>query len=88
MRVVSCIDLTTLAGDDTKTNITRLCYKAAKPIREDLLKLLKLGKRGTCFQYFALELLYSVGLLQSWMTMCASMSRIASLVGCRLGGHG
>ncbi|KAK2162338.1 hypothetical protein LSH36_100g06000 [Paralvinella palmiformis] len=44
MRVVSCIDLTTLAGDDTKTNVTRLCYKAAKPIREDLLKLLKLNK--------------------------------------------
>lgn len=51
MRVVSCIDLTTLAGDDTKTNVTRLCYKAAKPIREDLLKLLKLNKHGTHFEY-------------------------------------
>jgi len=32
MRAVSCIDLTTLAGDDTKCNVRRLCYKAATPL--------------------------------------------------------
>ncbi|KAL8573573.1 hypothetical protein ACOMHN_047843 [Nucella lapillus] len=38
LRAVTCIDLTTLAGDDTPVNISRLCYKAAHPIRADLLK--------------------------------------------------
>ncbi|XP_076467311.1 deoxyribose-phosphate aldolase-like [Babylonia areolata] len=38
LRAVTCIDLTTLAGDDTPTNVSRLCYKAAHPIRSDLLK--------------------------------------------------
>ena len=56
MRVVSCIDLTTLAGDDTTTNVVRLCYKAAKPIREDLLKSLKLQKRGMHSEHFPLGL--------------------------------
>lgn len=30
LKVVSVIDLTTLAGDDTKTNVTRLCVKVTK----------------------------------------------------------
>jgi deoxyribose-phosphate aldolase len=34
---VQCIDLTTLAGDDTETNVNRLCFKAALPIREDII---------------------------------------------------
>ncbi|KAJ8930703.1 hypothetical protein NQ314_016468 [Rhamnusium bicolor] len=37
LKAVTCIDLTTLAGDDTHSNIARLCFKAAKPIAEDLL---------------------------------------------------
>ena len=36
-RALSCIDLTTLAGDDTDVNVQRLCLKAAKPIRPDIL---------------------------------------------------
>ena len=35
------IDLTTLAGDDTFTNVQRLCHKAAIPVRQDLIE--KLG---------------------------------------------
>ena len=31
------IDLTTLAGDDTRGNVLRLCEKAKNPVREDLL---------------------------------------------------
>ena len=42
LRVVSCIDLTTLSGDDTATNIQRLCYKAASPIRQDLIKAMQI----------------------------------------------
>lgn len=37
LRAVSCIDLTTLSGDDTSSNVQRLCYKAKQPVRPDLL---------------------------------------------------
>ncbi len=38
LKAISCIDLTTLAGDDTKGNVTRLCAKAKMPVRMDLLE--------------------------------------------------
>jgi deoxyribose-phosphate aldolase len=41
LRAVTCIDLTTLSGDDTETNVKRLCFKAKNPIRRDILE--KLG---------------------------------------------
>ena len=37
LRAITCIDLTTLAGDDTDGNVSRLCAKARKPVREDIL---------------------------------------------------
>ncbi len=37
LRAVSCIDLTTLAGDDTPGNVRRLCAKAQNPVRRDIL---------------------------------------------------
>lgn len=37
LKAVSMIDLTTLAGDDTRGNVMRLCEKAKNPVREDLL---------------------------------------------------
>ncbi len=40
LRAVSCIDLTTLAGDDTAGNVHRLCAKALSPVRTDLLESL------------------------------------------------
>ncbi len=40
LRAVSCIDLTTLAGDDTRGNVFRLCAKARQPVRRDLLEAL------------------------------------------------
>ena len=39
-RAVTCIDLTTLAGDDTVRRVARLCAKARQPVRSDLLKAL------------------------------------------------
>ena len=39
LKAVTCIDLTTLAGDDTETNTARLCLKAARPVRKDLLQV-------------------------------------------------
>lgn len=40
LKAISMIDLTTLAGDDTRGNVIRLCEKAKNPVREDLLKQL------------------------------------------------
>jgi len=40
LKAVSCIDLTTLAGDDTPGRVRRLCAKARQPVRADLLEAL------------------------------------------------
>ena len=42
LKALSCIDLTTLAGDDTKSNVQRLCAKAKSPVRQDLLKAMEM----------------------------------------------
>ena len=41
-RAISCIDLTTLAGDDTQGRVKRLCAKAMQPVRADLLEAIGL----------------------------------------------
>ncbi|KAJ8373623.1 hypothetical protein SKAU_G00042030 [Synaphobranchus kaupii] len=46
LRAVTCIDLTTLAGDDTPSNVHRLCLKATQPVRYDLLKELDMHDKG------------------------------------------
>ncbi|KAM5172685.1 deoxyribose-phosphate aldolase [Mantella aurantiaca] len=46
LKAVTCIDLTTLSGDDTPSNIHRLCFKAKHPIREDLLQSVKMEDVG------------------------------------------
>lgn len=38
LKALSCIDLTTLAGDDTPGRVKRLCAKAANPVRHDILE--------------------------------------------------
>ncbi|TNF20036.1 MAG: deoxyribose-phosphate aldolase [Rhodobacteraceae bacterium] len=43
-RAISCIDLTTLAGDDTEGRVRRLCAKARQPVRADILQ--ELGMEG------------------------------------------
>ncbi len=40
LKAISCIDLTTLSGDDTPGNVQRLCAKARQPVRMDLLEAL------------------------------------------------
>ena len=37
LKALSCIDLTTLAGDDTPGKVKRLCRKARQPVRKDIL---------------------------------------------------
>lgn len=44
VRAIECIDLTTLSGDDTAERVARLCAKARRPLRHDLLQGLGLGK--------------------------------------------
>ncbi|MFO1210143.1 MAG: deoxyribose-phosphate aldolase [Amaricoccus sp.] len=46
LKAVTCIDLTTLAGDDTEERVRRLCRKARQPIRADLLERLGMGDAG------------------------------------------
>ncbi len=40
LKALSCIDLTTLSGDDTEQRVRRLCRKARMPVRSDLLHAL------------------------------------------------
>jgi deoxyribose-phosphate aldolase len=40
LKAVTCIDLTTLSGDDTEERVRRLCAKARQPIRGDILQAL------------------------------------------------
>jgi len=40
LRAITCIDLTTLAGDDTPGRVRRLCAKARQPVRPDMLAAL------------------------------------------------
>ena len=46
LRVTSCIDLTTLSGDDTPANVQRLCYKAKQPIRNDIILSMNMQDKG------------------------------------------
>src|SRR3972149_2807817 len=40
LRAVTCLDLTTLSGDDTPGRVRRLCAKARQPLRPDMLAAL------------------------------------------------
>src|SRR2546422_4517777 len=42
LRAISCMDLTTLSGDDTEERVRRLCAKARQPIQHELVKRLQI----------------------------------------------
>lgn len=46
LRAITDIDLTTLAGDDTPGNVIRLCAKARRPVRDDILEALGVRHLG------------------------------------------
>src|ERR1700751_1389877 len=46
LKAVNCIDLTTLAGDDTAGRVRRLCAKARHPVRTDLLEAMGVADLG------------------------------------------
>ena len=47
IKAITCIDLTTLAGDDTPDRVARLCAKAKHPLRADLIEALGLDHAPT-----------------------------------------
>lgn len=46
LRAITCMDLTTLAGDDTPGRVERLCAKARMPVRTDLLEAMGVADLG------------------------------------------
>lgn len=46
LRAITCIDLTTLSGDDTPGNVRRLCAKARQPVRHDILEKIGVNHLG------------------------------------------
>ncbi len=44
VKALQCIDLTTLAGDDTPGRVHRLCAKAMRPLRDDIVSKLGLAE--------------------------------------------
>ncbi len=45
LKAITCIDLTTLAGDDTAARVKRLCAKAMNPVRPDIMQALGMADR-------------------------------------------
>jgi deoxyribose-phosphate aldolase len=46
LRAITCLDLTTLQGDDTPGTVSRLCAKARQPVRQDILEMLGAADLG------------------------------------------
>src|SRR5579864_7251347 len=46
LRAITCMDLTTLSGDDTEERVRRLCAKARQPIQPDLAQKLGIEELG------------------------------------------
>jgi deoxyribose-phosphate aldolase len=46
LRAITLMDLTTLSGDDTPGNVRRLCAKARRPLRDDMLEALGAQELG------------------------------------------
>jgi deoxyribose-phosphate aldolase len=46
LRAISCMDLTTLSGDDTDERVRRLCAKARQPIQQELVQKLGIEELG------------------------------------------
>src|SRR5438132_8804143 len=44
LRAITCMDLTTLSGDDTDERVRRLCAKARQPLQQELVEKLGIGE--------------------------------------------
>jgi deoxyribose-phosphate aldolase len=47
LRAITCIDLTTLSGDDTDERVRRLCAKARQPLQQELVQKLVVESLNT-----------------------------------------
>jgi len=57
LRAISCMDLTTLSGDDTEERVRRLCAKARQPVQQELLE--KIGATALQIQVAAVCVYHS-----------------------------
>lgn len=60
LRAISCMDLTTLSGDDTEERVSRLCAKARQPLQQELaeklgIRELKLRVGAVCVYHLFVE---------------------------------
>jgi deoxyribose-phosphate aldolase len=60
LRAISCMDLTTLSGDDTDERVRRLCAKARQPVQQDLqhklgIEALDLKVAAVCVYHLFVE---------------------------------
>jgi deoxyribose-phosphate aldolase len=46
LRAITCMDLTTLSGDDTEERVRRLCAKARQPVQQELVERLGVAELG------------------------------------------
>ena len=46
LRAITCMDLTTLSGDDTDERVRRLCAKARQPLQQNLIEQLRIEELG------------------------------------------
>jgi deoxyribose-phosphate aldolase len=46
LRAITCMDLTTLSGDDTEERVRRLCAKARQPVQQELVTKLGIEELG------------------------------------------
>jgi deoxyribose-phosphate aldolase len=46
LRAITCMDLTTLSGDDTDERVRRLCAKARQPVQQELVEKLGIQQLG------------------------------------------
>ncbi len=46
LRAITCMDLTTLSGDDTDERVKRLCAKARQPISQEIVETLGIAELG------------------------------------------
>ena len=46
LRAITCMDLTTLSGDDTDERVRRLCAKGRRPLQQEIVQKLGIGELG------------------------------------------
>ena len=64
LRAITCMDLTTLSGDDTEERVRRLCAKARQPIQHDLVEKLGIEELALRWRRFA-------SITRLWRPRCA-----------------